>query len=97
MNDLERSYFLINNDVLGVNIQLVDGANFRVEQPGEYNFELVWSKDGAPQLKVTKTSTAISTLANDKVDNRIFDIMGRELKSIPESGIYIQNGKKYVK
>jgi hypothetical protein len=40
---------------------------------------------------------AITTITNDKVDNRIFDLQGRELKSVPENGIYIQNGKKYVK
>ena len=42
--------------------------------------------------------TGISTISTDKnVDNRIFDLQGRELQSVPEHGIYIQNGKKYVK
>ena len=41
---------------------------------------------------------AISEISTDKVnDNRIFDLQGRELSRIPETGIYIQNGKKYVK
>ena len=41
---------------------------------------------------------AISTIAIDQpVDNRIFDLQGRQLQSVPEHGIYIQNGKKYVK
>ena len=45
-----------------------------------------------------KTATAISTINTDQnVDNRIFDLQGRELQSVPEHGIYIQNGKKYVK
>ena len=45
-----------------------------------------------------KVNTAISTINTDKaVDNRIFDLQGRELQSVPEHGIYIQNGKKYVK
>ena len=48
--------------------------------------------------KVTQIVDAISTITTDKaVDNRIFDLQGRELSRIPESGIYIQNGKKYVK
>ena len=48
--------------------------------------------------KVTQVVDAISTINTDKaVDNRIFDIQGRELQSVPEHGIYIQNGKKYVK
>ena len=29
-------------------------------------------------------------------DNRIFDLQGRQLFSVPEQGIYIKNGKKYV-
>ncbi len=41
--------------------------------------------------------TGISTVAADKADSRIFDLQGRELKSIPEHGVYIQNGKKHVK
>ena len=50
--------------------------------------------DGA----VSETPTAISEIAVDKAtDNRIFDLQGRELSRVPESGIYIQNGKKYVK
>lgn len=41
--------------------------------------------------------TGISTIATDNADNRIFDLQGHELNGVPESGIYIQNGKKYVK
>ncbi|MBR5030317.1 MAG: DUF2436 domain-containing protein [Muribaculaceae bacterium] len=102
VDDNQVGYFLINNDLMGVEIVLVDGANFRIEEAGKYNFELVEAtpaeKDGDLALKVTKAAPdAISTVGVDKVDNRIFDIMGRELKSVPETGIYIQNGKKYVK
>ena len=41
--------------------------------------------------------TGISTVGVDGTNGRIYDIQGRELKSVPEHGIYIQNGKKYVK
>lgn len=41
--------------------------------------------------------SGISTIMTDKADNRIFDLQGRELKSVPEHGVYIQNGKKHVK
>ena len=40
---------------------------------------------------------AISTIGVDSVNGRIYDLQGRELNSVPEHGIYIQNGKKYVK
>ena len=41
--------------------------------------------------------SGISTVAADNADSRIYDLQGREIKSIPEHGVYIQNGKKYVK
>ncbi|MBR5639029.1 MAG: hypothetical protein IKW83_04620 [Muribaculaceae bacterium] len=63
-----------------------------------------WTADAPVELELQKTGslveevTAISTIAVDQpVDNRIFDLQGRELQSVPEHGIYIQNGKKYVK
>ncbi len=63
------------------------------ETPIEYT--LVKNADGTVSEKV---ETAISSISTDKaVDNRIFDLQGRELQNVPEHGIYIQNGKKYVK
>ncbi len=98
VDDNQVGFFLINEDLYGVNITLVDGANFRIAEAGTYNFELVMNRDDAPMLVVTPANPdAISTIATDKGDNRIFDLMGRQLKSVPEHGIYIQNGKKYVK
>ena len=96
-------YFLLNNDMLGHGIMCVEGdsgANFRVEEAGTYNIKLDVLRDfgGAVLMTVTKSNPdAISTVTTDKADNRIFDLQGRELKSVPEHGIYIQNGKKYIK
>ena len=63
-----------------------------------------WTSDAPIEITLEKTGdeikdiTGISTIAVDQpVDNRIFDLQGRELQSVPEHGIYIQNGKKYVK
>ena len=64
-----------------------------------------WTADEPVSITLRKTGdvievvTGISTIASDEkpVDNRIFDLQGRELQSVPEHGIYIQNGKKYVK
>jgi hypothetical protein len=92
-------YFLITPELLSYDLQLVDGANFRVQVGGIYHVNLVWQRDLPSYIVVTLAEpNAISTVGVDtKADNRIFDIMGRELKSVPENGIYIQNGKKYVK
>ena len=64
-----------------------------------------WTTDVPVEITLQKTGTeiiqiptGISTInADQPVDNRIFDLQGRELQSVPEHGIYIQNGKKYVK
>ena len=64
-----------------------------------------WTADEPVSITLKKTGdkievvTGISTIVTDEkpVDNRIFDLQGRELQSVPEHGIYIQNGKKYVK
>ena len=64
-----------------------------------------WMTDDPVVITLKKTGTeivqiptGISTInADQPVDNRIFDLQGRELQSVPEHGIYIQNGKKYVK
>ena len=60
-----------------------------------------WTTDEEPEIIITKNGDvieAINTVTVDlPVDNRIFDLQGRQLQSVPEHGIYIQNGKKYVK
>ena len=103
IDETQSGHFLINAGLLGVDINLIDGANFMVEDAGKYNITVMEPVEGKALQEplvmiVTKEATAISTVGVDtKADNRIFDIMGRELKSVPENGIYIQNGKKYVK
>ncbi len=68
-------------------------ADPKVDEENNLAGRLTLTKEG------DKVTTGISTIATDNqpVDNRIFDLQGRELQSVPEHGIYIQNGKKYVK
>jgi hypothetical protein len=98
VDDNQVGYFLITPELMSYELELIDGANFRVQEGGIYHVNLVWSRDLPSHIVVTLAEPeAISTIINDKVDNRIFDLQGRQLKSVPEHGIYIQNGKKYVK
>ena len=92
-------YFLINEALYGVNITLMDGANFRIAEAGIYSFELI-DEAKAPMLKVTKAEeTGINTVGVDaKADNAYYNLLGVKFNSMPTTpGIYIQNGKKYVK
>ena len=91
-------YFLINSDVLGYPIDLVDGSNFKVEQAGTYNFMLAYPRADVPQLVVEKDLTAISTVGVDaKADNAYYNLLGVKFNSMPTTpGIYIHNGKKVI-
>ena len=39
----------------------------------------------------------ITNITDRRTDNAIYDLMGRRLNGVPAKGIYIQNGKKYVR
>jgi hypothetical protein len=100
VDENQVGYFLITPELMSYNLDLIDGANFRIQEGGIYHINLIWDRtEGLPSHIVVTLAApeAISTIINDKVDNRIFDLQGRQLKSVPEHGIYIQNGKKYVK
>lgn len=92
-------YFLINQELMGGLIQLCDGANFRIEEAGSYDFTLVWTRDNAPLLMVEPSeATAISAVGvNTKADNAYYNLMGVKFNTMPTvPGIYIHNGKKVV-
>jgi hypothetical protein len=94
-------YFLINNDMLNINITLIDGANFRVEEAGTYELTVKSAPSKSVQeplvMVVTKTSTAITTINSDKVDNAWYNMSGIRFESKPAApGIYIHNGKKVI-
>ena len=40
--------------------------------------------------------TAVEGETEESTSTSIYDIMGRRLERVPSSGIYIQNGKKYM-
>lgn len=94
-------YFEINDGLLNTPIALIEGANFKVAGEGRYIITVMNPAKGLQEplvMTVAKEATGVSNLNIDTIiDNRIFDLQGRELQSAPEHGIYIQNGKKYVK
>jgi hypothetical protein len=84
------------------------GLDYFLEEQSTWQLDnpmvLTLSKQGNTVTEKSRTSatyvsslSGISTITTDKSDNRIFDLQGRELQIAPEHGIYIQNGKKYVK
>ena len=97
-------FFLINDGLLDVNIDLVDGSNFRVEDVGNYTITVMaHSEDGKGVQEplvmfVHKEATGISTVGVDvKADNAYYYLLGVKFNTVPTiPGIYIHNGKKVV-
>ena len=75
-----------------------EGKNYNVKFEKEGYTPQTFDAAEVPEtVTLESINTGISTIGADNADGRIYDIQGRELKSVPEHGIYIQNGKKYVK
>jgi len=94
--------FLVNNDVLGTDISLTDGSNFKVEEGGSYDITVKQASSKALQepivMVISKTSTAINNIGADtKADNAYYNLMGVKFNGMPSvPGIYIHNGKKVI-
>ena len=94
-------YFLINSDMLDINITLIDGANFRVEDGGEYNITVKANTGKGIEeplvMVVTKTQTGISTIGVDGQNNEWYNLNGQKLNGKPTvPGIYINGNRKVV-
>ena len=81
-------------------IALIDGANFRIEEGGTYNFVVTEARGLNEPLVMTvskATITAITDINSDSKDNTWYIIQGMKLQGVPTvPGIYINGGKKVV-
>ena len=76
----------------------VEGKEYNVSFAKDGYVPASYGVDELPETVVlVAINTGINTIGSDNVNGRIYDLQGRELKSVPEHGIYIQNGKKHVK
>lgn len=99
VDDNQVGYFLINDEI--EEIALVDGANFKVEEAGNFTFTI---KDAAKAVSeplimtVTKNEPeAIETITTNKQDNNWYNLQGVKFNGMPSvPGVYINNGKKVV-
>jgi len=102
-------FFLLNNDMLGINISLAYGSagvNFRPEVAGNYTIQ-VFEKPATTGLKaaseplvmkvVKNADTAIETISTSAVDNTWYNLQGVKFNGKPSvPGIYINGGKKVI-
>jgi hypothetical protein len=56
-----------------------------------------WLNDAIKWMKVTLAIQGIPEERTDKSDSRILDLSGRILSTMPSHGIYIRDGKKYMR
>ena len=98
VDETGAGFFLVTNELLDTPIQLVDGSNFKIEEGGKYDIQLVQPKADAPMIVISKNVTGISTVGVDtKGDNAYYNLLGVKFNSMPTtSGIYIHNGKKVI-
>lgn len=99
-----KQYFKNNSGDL-VNVKLHAETSL---MPGNYNIKISNISFGDMQGKAIiqpddiyvsvkiETGTGIESVVSESDDSEIFDLSGRKLQTIPQSGIYIRNDKKIL-
>ena len=99
-------YFLITEELLENGIALIDGANFRIQNAGNYTITIkeaptTFNGIKAPfvmEVKQNDTHTAVTDIETAKAqDNTWYNIQGMKINGVPTAaGIYINAGRKVV-
>ena len=98
-SDFQTEWFPATDD----NYEYVEGqckATFQLFACTKKTFGSGFNEAAGPTVKVQfvyKKHTGIDGVWAEQQNGKCYDLQGRELQAIPERGIYIQNGKKYVK
>ena len=102
IDENQVGFFLITNALYNIPISLIDGANFRIEEAGEYNITVAANAGKGLQeplvMTVNKTGTGINTIGADQsASNTWYNLQGVKFNGQPSvPGIYINNGKKVI-
>ena len=105
LDENQAGFFLINAGLLGVDIDLIDGSNFMVEEGDPYVVTVkAAAADGtraiAAPLAMVITKKVPDTIDNIKVDgqsNDWYNLNGQKLNGKPVvPGIYINGNKKVI-
>ena len=105
VDDNQVGFFLINEGLLDVNISLIDGSNFRIEEAGEYTITVMEAPTTGLKgineplvMVVSKVVTGINDINADKAgSNEWYNLNGQKLNGKPgTAGIYINGGRKVI-
>ena len=109
--DVNTVAALINGNIINVyvneaySLSIAPAHLYRIDgkipgfQQGEYTIHFPQSSKTDTTLTCSGPATGIHEITiplSKPTDNVIYDLSGRQLNAIPERGIYIRNGKKYI-
>ncbi len=105
VDENQAGFFLIYDDLFGVDLDLVDGSNFRIEEAGTYVVTVKEAPANGPRglaapivMTVTKKNPdAIDNINVDSKSNEWYNLNGQKLNGKPVTpGIYINGNKKVI-
>lgn len=73
-------------------------ARFSGFKGGTYTFRYKgWSGDVIEKTVVCENANKVTTIVNQRIKTKMYDLSGRSLTSPPDHGLYIQSGKVMIK
>ena len=99
IDETQAGFFLITPELLDVDIQLIDGSNFRIEEAGTYSITVKELGRGLnePLVMVVDKITGIDNITVDNQSNEWYNLNGQKLNGKPVTpGIYINGNKKVI-
>ena len=100
IDETQAGFYLITPELLDINIPLIDGSNFKIEEAGTYAIT-VKEEPGRglnePLVMVVDKITGIDNITVDNQSNEWYNLNGQKLNGKPVTpGIYINGNKKVI-
>ena len=99
IDETQAGFFLITPELLDINIPLIDGSNFKIEEAGTYSITVKELGRGLnePLVMVVDKITGIDNITVDNQSNEWYNLNGQKLNGKPVTpGIYINGNKKVI-
>ena len=98
VDENQVGFFLINNDLIGTPLELIDGSNFRIEEAGTYTITVAEGRSlNEPLVMIVDKVTGIDNITVDNQSNEWYNLNGQKLNGKPVTpGIYINGNKKVI-
>lgn len=100
------SYYFDEPATLGPDVMsfiFVDGTSYYDPQQDTVTLDYLSEIDDEEYMFIVdftlpmEDASGISNIVSSSSDDSLYDLQGRRLNEVPSKGIYIQNGKKFIK